>query len=181
MQAPLARETLDATAMRASSSIVVLALALGAPAHAAPPGATPPQPTLEQLQDLPEHLSAEEDDDPPPGYVALQKRRKGLIISGSITLGIGLFFGVAAATDRNHPSDAMWVPIVGPIYNLAHEPNDLTSNKPFILLTLGAQVTGAVLFSLGIFTKHREFWRIDQVSDLRVVPTGDGFAVAGSF
>lgn len=186
--------------------VAVLSVAFAAPAFAdnEPPGMPPPQlypaPLSQQTQTTyvpqsvamsgPEEIDDVEDDRaPPPGYTPVQRKRKGLLIGGGVTLGVSYGISALTAAVGEDTSDggknslaAMWIPVAGPFIQMARE--DSATARVFLVGLGGAQVAGAVMLYYGLTTTRRVFVRNDLVG-LSVVPfadrSGSGLALSGRF
>jgi len=139
------------------------------------PGYGPPPPP--QQDSRPEEIDAEEGTRPPPGYTAVQRKRKGLIIGGAVTLGVSWTISAMAAAvgDDEARADggknelaAMWIPIAGPFIQMA---NSDSSTARFFLFGLGgSQVAGAIMLYLGMTSKTTVYVRNDLVGSLHFAP-----------
>jgi hypothetical protein len=142
----------------------------------------PPYPTTSVRQRIalsgPTQIIATDDHGPPPaGYTTMLRKRKGLIIAGSIMVGaaylecalVAAFFELGGSKHER----ALWIPVAGPFVQLART-NDSTANL-LLLGVGGVQAVGAVLLSYGLTTRRRVFVRNDLVRSVTVAPiVGDG-------
>jgi len=164
------------------------------------------QPTLAaestmELRKLPRKLNPIEGQAPPLGYVEVEKRRKGLIISGSVVFGaiyLGCLIG-STAGDR-----MLAIPLVGPMiagfngldsrdedfeYDYERREYEDAEYAAKLFGTLGtvAQATGIALFIAGMATKKKIWLRQDIAGvKLLLTPTlvgnnGPGLGVSGTF
>jgi hypothetical protein len=129
---------------------------------------------------------------PPDGYTEVQRRRKGMLIGGSITFGVsyGIALLVAAAGDDDaryngghNEFAAMWVPVLGPLLQIG---NTETSEGKVVLLGMGgAEALGATMLFVGLTSTKRMFLRNDLVGSLHVAPMAghgsSGVVLSGQF
>jgi hypothetical protein len=131
----------------------------------------------------PDELNAEEGRPVPMGYTPVQRKRKGLLIGGGVTLGVSYGYSVLIAAigsdlsslseDGRNEVAAMWIPVAGPFIQMAQ------TDSALLRLTLAgfgiAQTTGAVLLYYGMTTTKTVYVRNDLVGSMTVTPyTGDG-------
>jgi hypothetical protein len=145
-------------------------------------------------------LPYEEGDPIPPGYHLVKRKRKGLIIAGSIVTGVPWVFGVMAAVGEDFEDNTglLLIPVIGPWALLATDtardrscgPTDgvCVASKAGLRSTLVldgiVQVAGATMFAAGMFFPSTRLVRKDVV--VSVVPTtfghgGYGIGAIGSF
>jgi hypothetical protein len=170
-----------------------------------PPGAYgpgyyyPPQPTPPTVKP-----SAWKEGDPvPPGYHVEEQVRKGMVIAGSITLGVPYVIGLSIASSADFENSSGWlaVPALGPWLMIAFredqcdeennqygtEVGDCLSDSLIrFYLTLDglAQTTGAILFTVGMADKKSRLVA-DSTSRFSLSPSrvgsGYGFRLQGVF
>ena len=162
------------------------------PAPGGPPSAAPPgyaQPYSAPIY-MPEEISDYDEDRPiPAGYTRVERKRKGLIIGGSVTLGatflVTAFFGLIAgavneAEGSNTDVAPMFVPVIGPFLEFGETRN---SAARFGLTMLGlGQVAGATMLIIGLTNPRTILVRNDQLTLAPLV--GDhasGLAIRGRF
>ena len=153
--------------------------------YPAPYGAYPPPPgyaypTYPYPYPQPAPLPMEIDDDGqamPAGYRRGTRVRKGLVISGAITLGVPYSFSLSAATSGTSKED-QWlvVPVLGPLFDMfargscqrtssygtyssSYEDSSCTSARTLLTLDLIAQSTGATLLLIGLLAPQKTFVR----------------------
>lgn len=154
----------------------------------APPGYSPP-PYSAPIYAPTEIVDFDEDAPVPYGYTKVERKRKGPIIGGAVTLGVSYTFSLftaligseAHALDEAAPDySAMIIPVAGPFLQLQ---NTTDSAGRFWLTMLGAgQVTGAVLLIYGVSNPRSVLVRNDQLSVAPLVGHGvSGFALSGTF
>jgi hypothetical protein len=122
--------------------------------------------------------------------------RRGLVIAGSLTLGVPYGLGLIAASSADFANDSGWlvVPVFGPWLTLANREECDPTEDGFecaedavvrIYLTLGglAQATGAVLLLIGLTSTRPTLVRDDEAR-LRISPmrvgSGYGLGVRGA-
>ena len=115
----------------------------------------------------------------PDGYTRVQRKRKGLIIGGAVTLGAtwGVSAMVAAiGEDLDGPDsdvEAMWIPVAGPFMTLAQ--TDSATLKVFLVGLGGAQLAGAIMLYYGLTSTKHVLVRNDLIGSLQVGPmAGNG-------
>lgn len=157
-----------------------------------PPSAAPPgyaQPYSAPIY-MPEEISDYDEDRPiPAGYTRVERKRKGLIIGGSVTLGatflVTAFFGLIAgavneAEGSNTDVAPMFVPVIGPFLEFGETRN---SAARFGLTVLGlGQVAGATMLIIGLTNPRTVLVRNDQLTLAPLL--GDhasGLALRGRF
>lgn len=159
----------------------------GGPPSAAPPGYA--QPYSAPIY-MPEEITDYDEDRPiPAGYTRVERKRKGLIIGGSVTLGatflVTAFFGLIAglineADGSNADVAPMFVPVVGPFLEFGETRN---STARFGLTVLGlGQVAGATMLIIGLTNPRTVLVRNDQLTLAPLL--GDhasGLAIHGRF
>ncbi len=135
----------------------------------------------------------------PPGYRLVEQRRRGLIIAGSIVLGVPWVFGVTAATaaDFKDGTGLLLIPVLGPWLTLT---TDVARDKPcdpgtlvcetraatraVLVLDGMVQAGGAAMLVVGLFVPKKRLVRrnvIVSVAPLAVGRDGYGLGVSGSF
>jgi hypothetical protein len=152
-----------------------------------PPGSQPPARERE--------VRYEEGDPVPPGYVVRERPRRGLIISGSIVLGIPYVLGLVSASADNFSNESGWlaVPAIGPWITLAsrrgcdsyrYSEDDASCRAVRTVLVLDGimQATGAILFVAGVSSTKKvlvrqEAWAIAPGH----VGSGYGLVTQGRF
>jgi hypothetical protein len=131
----------------------------------------------------------------PLGYTAVQRKRKGLLIGGWVTLGVT--YGISALTwaigedtrnnfdgtqDKNEVA-AMWIPVAGPFIQIVS--TESATAKVFLVGLGGAQVAGALMIYYGMTSTRRVFIRNDLVGNVTVSPLishgASGLALSGNF
>lgn len=165
------------------------------------PQATPPQNTIAELRKKPRRLRPIEGEQPPLGYVEIEKRKKGLIISGSVVFG-SVYLGCLIASTAGDRMLA--IPLAGPMiagyngpehvssdYDSDYEKREYEDAKYAARLfgTLGtlAQATGIALFIAGMASKKKVWLRQDLAGiKMQMMPTvvgsnGPGFGMVGTF
>jgi hypothetical protein len=146
-----------------------------------------------------------EDGDPvPPGYRLVKRKRRGLIIAGSITAGVPWIIGVSAAVSNDFQDNTglLVIPVIGPWALLAtdsvrdkncaqsspYSSDVCTSSHAALRGTLVfdglVQLAGASMFAAGMFFPRVRLVRNDVV--VSVVPTtyghgGYGLGAIGRF
>jgi len=126
----------------------------------------------------------------PAGYTAVQRKRKGLLIGGGVTLGVsyGISALVAAAGDDfsdggENEVASLWIPVAGPFIQIAN--TDSSTARVFLVGLGAAQVAGAVMLYYGLTTTKTVFVRNDLVGNLGIAPmVGDhntGMVLTGTF
>lgn len=129
----------------------------------------------------------------PYGYVRETRRRKGLIIGGSVTLGATYLFtllvaaGGAATNDievslGEAPTDysALLIPVLGPFIQLSRSDSD-GAKFGYAQLAIG-QSAGAILLLIGLANPRHVLVRNDMVSITPMVDrTTSGMMVSGRF
>jgi len=142
-----------------------------------------------------------EDGDPiPPGYRLVTRKRRGLIIAGSIVTGVPWAFGVmgAVGNDFQDNTGLLLIPVIGPWALLATNtardgscgPTDSfcdaskASLRSALVLDGIVQLAGASMFVAGMFFPRTRLVRRDVV--VSVVPTtlghgGYGIGALGTF
>lgn len=142
----------------------------------------------DNLQRLPRKLRPIEGQTPPPGYVEVDRRKKGLIIGGSVLFGsVYLACVIASVADR-----MLLIPLVGPmiagysdrdsrgddLYDISEE--EKYTGRLFGTLGTLAQVTGLTLFIFGMAQKSKIWLRQDIAGlKIQVTPTLVGFGDPG--
>jgi hypothetical protein len=139
-----------------------------------------------------------EDGDPiPPGYRLVKRKRRGLIIAGSIVTGVPWVFGVMAAVTENFQDNTglLLIPVIGPWAMLAtNTARDRGCSNGYCTVDKSAlrgvlvfdglvQTAGAAMFVAGMIPRVR-LVRNDVV--VSVVPTtfghgGYGLGAIGHF
>jgi len=133
----------------------------------------------------------------PAGYTLVHRARKGLLIGGSVTLGVSYMYGVlfaAAGSDESrydydgtgggeNKMAALWIPVAGPFLQMARE--DSATGKVLLFGLGAAQTTGAIMLYYGLTTKKRVLVRNDFVGSLNITPNvgygTTGMLVSGRF
>ena len=168
-----------------------------------PPGyGYPPPPQQAPVKEAPRELKYVEGQSTPAGYRYEERPRQGLIIAGSLTLGIPYAFGVLGASAAGFENQSGWllVPAVGPFLTLAlregscDEDTETSDQEAAecvgdVFLTMAlvldalAQTAGGVLLLLGV-SSSKKVWVREDVS-VRVAPTqvgsGWGFGAFATF
>ena len=157
-----------------------------------PPGYYPPPP------ERPKTLHYQEGQPIPPGYYLDEGPIKGLVISGSIVLGV--FYGLAlmVASADGFPNESHWlaVPVAGPFITMAAREDrcdedayalDCVSDamvRTYLIMDGIGQVAGATLLTVGLASTRRRLVRQD-IADLTVAParvgSGYGLSAFGRF
>jgi hypothetical protein len=125
----------------------------------------------------------------PYGYTKVEKKRKGLIIAGSVTLGatyiVSTLVGAIGEDLRRSGStetdmSAMFVPVFGPFVQAGRSE---TYVAKFWLTTLGAgQTAGAIMLIYGLTSTRTLLVRNDQISIAPMQLNGaTGMMVSGRF
>lgn len=149
----------------------------------------------------PRTLPFEEGEAIPPGYTPRQKARTGLIIGGSVTLGVAYLFSLMAfviddsvcsepdfgGSSGDSCSSDLWplsIPVAGPWLTLGT--TDGAQDGLMILILDGvAQVGGVAMLALGISSKKTVLVRNDlaEVHVAPLVTAGGihGVALGGTF
>jgi hypothetical protein len=130
-----------------------------------------------------------DDGDPiPPGYRVVKQRRRGLIIAGSIVVGVPWVFGVTAATADNFQDGTgfLVVPVLGPWLMLATSardncsPNDglcsssKSGERAVLVLDGLVQAAGATMFFAGMLVPRLRLVRNDVVVSVIPMELGHG-------
>jgi hypothetical protein len=121
-----------------------------------------------------------EDGEPiPPGYRLVQRRRRGLIIAGSIVTGVPWVLGVSAATaaDFGDHSGLLVVPVLGPWLMLATDDLRGTSKageRGLLVFDGLAQAAGGAMFLAGMFVPRVRLVRTDVVVSVVPLELGHG-------
>lgn len=133
----------------------------------------------------------------PAGYTVVKRPRLGLLIGGSVTLGVsymyGVLFAAAGADESRYDYDgtgggenemaSLWIPVAGPFLQMAQ--TDSATGKVLLFGLGAAQTTGAIMLYYGLTTKKKVLVRNDFVGSLNVTPNvGDGttgMLVSGRF
>jgi hypothetical protein len=143
----------------------------------------------------PEEIDHEEGRRAPTGYTPVQRKRKGLLIGGGVTLGVSYFYSALIAavgedtstsfdgTSESNPVAAMWIPVAGPFIQMADTDS---ATLRIALAGLGAaQVTGAILLYYGLTTTKTVYVRNDLVGNMTISPMvgngSSGLAISGNF
>ncbi len=145
-------------------------------------------------------LPYEEGDPIPPGYRLVTRKRRGLIIAGSIVTGVPWAFGVMAAVGNDFQDNTglLLIPVIGPWAMLATNTARDGSCGPTDAICEGSkaglrsvlvfdgivQLAGASMFVAGMFFPRTRLVRRDVV--VSVVPTtlgrgGYGIGAVGTF
>lgn len=125
----------------------------------------------------------------PYGYVKIEKKRKGLIIGGAVTLGATYFVSTMVGAigedlqetgETNSDMSAMFIPIAGPFIQAGQTE---TSSGKWWLVNLGlAQTAGAIMLYIGLTSTRTLLVRTDQVSIGPMTANGaSGMMVSGRF
>ena len=138
----------------------------------------------EEITDVEEGRAA------PMGYTAVERKRKGLIIGGAVTLGA--VYGVCAMSaaigedtrgSGTNEVAALWIPVAGPFIQITR--TESATAKVFLVGLGGAQLAGALMLYYGLTTTKRVFVRNDLVGNLAVGPMvsngASGFSLSGNF
>jgi hypothetical protein len=163
-----------------------------------PYGYPPPGP---QAREAPRELPYQEGEPTPPGYRYEERPRTGLIIAGSLVLGIPYVLGLygAAAADFENGSGWLAVPAVGPFLMIAtrddecDERNDSVGDGlecvgeiylvTLLILDGMMQTAGAIMLGFGLGSNKKRWVRNDV--SLTVAPTligsGYGLGMLGRF
>ncbi len=131
-----------------------------------------------------------EDGDPiPPGYRLVRQRRRGLIIAGSILVGVPWVLGVTGATVANFGDNSglLLVPVLGPWLMLPT--NDLhgdgkSGERGVLVLDGLVQAAGAAMFFTGMFVPRVRLVRSDvtvSVVPLELGRGAHGIGAIGTF
>ena len=126
----------------------------------------------------------------PDGYSVVYRKRKGLIVGGSVTLGVS--YGISMLTaaigedesyDGQNEMAAMWIPVAGPFIQMA---NEGSATGKLVLAGLGgAQLAGAIMLYYGMTSKKPVLVRNDIVGNLQISPyagkDSSGLVVGGRF
>ena len=138
----------------------------------------------------PDEINEFDDNAPVPyGYTKVTRKRKGLIIGGSVTFGVsyGLSTFVAAIGEdlrKNGETStdvsALFIPIAGPFLQTTRSES---ATAKLYLLHLGvAQVAGAIMLYYGVTNPKTVLVRNDQLSIMPMVGNGtSGMMVTGRF
>lgn len=138
----------------------------------------------------PEEITEFDQNSPAPyGYTKVTRKRKGLIIGGSVTLGA--VYGVsalAAAVNedlrRNGSTttdiSALWIPVAGPFIQLGRA--ETSTGRLFLAHLAAGQAAGAIMLVYGLTSPRTLLVRNDQLSITPLIaPGASGMMVAGSF
>ena len=117
----------------------------------------------------------------PDGYTAVQRPRKGLLIGGSVTLGVVYGISLLSAAigedlkgDGKNDAAPMAIPVAGPFLTMAN--TDSATLKVFLGAMGAAQLAGAVMLYYGLTTKKTVLVRNDVVGGLQISPMVAGGA-----
>ena len=134
----------------------------------------------------------------PAGFHVEQRPRRGLIIAGSLVLGIPWAIGLSIASGSNFPNQSGWlaVPALGPWITLASRRNDTctsystgttcfdngttSATRTFLVLDGLMQVGGTVMLVVGLASPTKVIAR-DFVGSLRFTPSSMGRQGYGGF
>jgi hypothetical protein len=149
------------------------------------------------IDDRPDVLDYDPSRPIPPGYVLKKRQRKGLLISGAVTLGLGYVFSVLWAElvrqnvdGEEHSIDVGWlyVPVLGPWLAMPSAHNhcsdvsckdDRKKALEGLALVGTVQLVGAVLVTIGYTVPSKRLERSGYA--LMPVPMGrDGYGLAMS-
>jgi hypothetical protein len=113
----------------------------------------------------------------PAGYHPETRKRKGLIISGSILLGASYLitaFGASVAQDvnGNNSAGALYVPVLGPFIQAGN--TGTSTGRFFLVVDGGCQLAGAVMLISGLAVDKIILVRNDFGATLLPIHTRDG-------
>lgn len=165
------------------------------------PGAPPVYPVAgyAPLDDRPNVLDYDASKPIPTGYTVEKRLRKGLLIGGGVTLGLGYAFSVLVAgvagqdqqggNDSHFNSTLLYLPVLGPWLAIptAHSnckddwcKNDRKNAITGLVLLGGTQAVGAVLVAIG-FVPSKRLVRSDlSVEPVFIGQNGYGVALSGA-
>jgi hypothetical protein len=137
----------------------------------------------------PDEMAYHEGNPIPYGYSKVEKKRKGLIIGGAVTLGatyiVSSMIGAIGEDLRRSGStetdmSAMFVPVVGPYFQAARTESFVGK---FWLTGLGlGQTAGAIMLIYGLTNTRTLLVRNDQLSIAPMHADGaTGMTVSGRF
>jgi hypothetical protein len=133
----------------------------------------------------------------PAGYHVEEQVRKGLVIAGSVTLGVSWVFSATAAVgdDFNHKTGFLMIPALGPwlmlaaggasddcntdsldsSYEYCHNKSDV---RAWLFLDGIAQTAGAIMLATGIGYPRKRLVRNDFAVSFAPTPLSrDGFGL----
>jgi hypothetical protein len=113
----------------------------------------------------------------PAGYHRETRKRKGLIISGSILLGASYLitaFGASVAEDVNGNDSAasLYLPVFGPFIQAGYTSS--RTGRFFLVVDGGCQLAGAAMLLSGLFAEKTLLVRNDLGATLVPIHTRDG-------
>jgi hypothetical protein len=133
----------------------------------------------------------------PSGYVLQSRPRRGLLIAGSIMVGVPYFIGLSFGGDLEDEDAWLYVPVLGPWFTLAGKDfscgNDSLaldcetdrSIRTLLILDGLTQGAGAVMLIYGLASKSQRLVRQDLYQGFTLTPhfTGSsaGLWAAGQF
>ncbi len=121
----------------------------------------------------------------PPGYTLVERRRKGLIITGSILFGIsyGISLSVAAGDEYSNPYGWLALPVLGPLIASTQlkdcsegdfSCDDKGAERGFLMFDTLTQGAGATMLILGLaYTKKVMIQNLAVDFSLRPVVVGN--------
>ena len=173
-----------------------------APPPPPPPYYHPDDPAAyapEEPREPPRELPYYEGEPKPPGYVLVERRRRGLVIGGALTLGIPYAISVSVAAGGQYDDSTGWLlaPVVGPWITagrldddcsddgLDFDCNDYAGARTLLAMDGLAQAAGAVMLVVGIAFPKR-LWVRDYTTEVSIAPvrlgrSGYGLGAVGSF
>jgi hypothetical protein len=163
---------------------------LGPPPGYAPPPYQPAAPRYSTMPSGPEEINEFDERRPVPyGYTRVERKRKGLIIGGAVSLGVTYgvsMFAAAVGEDLEESGathtdvSALWIPVAGPFLQLRET---TSSVGKFWVIHLGlAQLAGALMLGYGLTSPKVLLVRNDQLSIAPMIGEGtSGMTVAGRF
>jgi flagellar motor protein MotB len=142
----------------------------------------------------------------PPGYIKDTRVRRGMVIGGAVTWGVGWLLAATAATaivqedkqhggcayddygnsfcndnDDLHPAAALYVPLIGPFITMAAWNDELDGGGSALLFLNGmVQVTGFSLLVAGVAAKKTVLVRDPGVT-ISLAPGPGGATLHGTF
>ena len=131
----------------------------------------------------------------PPGYRKVERTRKGLVLAGSIVLGVFYALSLSDALSTDGETGWLAVPVAGPFlmssmldcdpeFTFSCDPN--LSRTVLILYGLG-QLTGATLLTIGLVATKDMLVRdgsefgFTRVGPIRIGQNGYGLGATGRF
>jgi hypothetical protein len=131
----------------------------------------------------------------PPGYTVIERRRKGLIITGSILFGVSYGISLAVAAGSEYSNDYGWLvlPVAGPVIastqldsceNDDFSCDDQGTERGFLMLDTLVQAAGATMFFVGL-TVSKKVMVLHMEPEFSVAPIvsphARGLQVVGRF